>query len=231
MKNALLITALLAAGTYAPKAAADYTVTCESNSGQTRNCPLNSSGKVHLQTQLSRAVCFEGQSCGTYDNSVWVSNGCRATFRVSQNNSYNRNYSSSSNNGKAAAAAAAILIGAAAVAAASNKNNSHGSYSNSGYNDRYGDNYNNYGNNGYNNGYNNNYGNNHNNYGNNYGSRSITCESRDRNRQRCSTFVGRGNVQISRKLSNAACRFGQDWDYDNNAIYVWNGCRAIFSVY
>ena len=52
MKNALLITALFAAGTYAHNASADYTVTCESNSGQTRNCPLNSSGKVYLQTQL-----------------------------------------------------------------------------------------------------------------------------------------------------------------------------------
>ncbi len=211
MKNALLITALLAVGTYAQNAAADYTVTCESSSGQTRNCPLNSSGKVHLQTQLSRAGCYEGQSWGTYGNTVWVSNGCRATFRVSQSSSYSGSNSSSSDNGKAAAAA--IIIGAAAVAAASNKNNSHGSYSNNSYNDRYGNNYNNYGNNGYNNGYNNNYGNNHNNYGNNYGNRTVTCESKGGNRQRCSTFVGRGNVQVTRKLSNSACRFGQGRDF------------------
>ena len=24
---------------------------------------------------------------------------------------------------------------------------------------------------------------------------------------------------------------GQDWDYDRNGVYVWNGCRAIFTVY
>jgi hypothetical protein len=215
MKNTLIFAALIAAGSYAQQAAADYTLTCESNSGQTRYCPVNSDGKVYLQTQLSRSGCYEGQSWGYYDRSVWVSNGCRATFRVSQNNynSYGNRYdsSSSSSNGKAAAAAAAILIGAAAVAAASNKNNSHGSYSNSGYNDRYGNGYDN--------------------YGNNYGGRTLTCESQDNRRQSCSAHVGRGTVQITRKLSNSACRFGQDWDYDHNAIYVWNGCRAVFSVY
>lgn len=224
MKNTLLITALFAAGVYAHDASADYTITCESDAGQTRNCPINGNGKAYLQTQLSRAGCYEGQTWGSYDNSIWVSNGCRATFRVSQNNynSYGNRYSgSSSDNGKAAAAAAAVIIGAAAVAAASNKNNQHGSYSNSGYNDRYGDNYRYYGNNYYNN----------NNYGNNYGNRTVTCESQDRNRRSCSVFIGRGNVQISRKLSSSACRFGQDWDYDRNAIYVWNGCRAVFTVY
>jgi hypothetical protein len=214
MKNALLITVLIAAGAYAQIAAADYTVTCESTSGQTRHCPLNSDGRVYLQTQLSRAGCYEGQSWGTYDNSVWVSNGCRATFRVSQNNynSHRDHYDSSdsSSNGKAAAAAAAVIIGAVAIAAANDKNKNHGSYSQDHYDDRYGQNYSN--------------------YGNNYGNRSVTCESLDSRRQRCATHIGRDSVQIARRLSKAGCRFGQDWNYDSNAIYVWNGCRAVFSI-
>jgi hypothetical protein len=215
MKNILLITTLIFAGVYSQNASADYTLTCESTGGQSRNCPLNNDGKVYLQSQLSRASCYEGQTWGTYDRSIWVSNGCRATFRVSENNynSHGNRYDSgsSSSNGKAAAAAAAIIIGAVALSAAHNKNNEHGNYSQNNYNDRYGDNYNN--------------------YGNDYGNRSVTCESRDNKRQRCSTHIGRSHVQIARKMSNSACRFGQDWDYDNNAIYVWNGCRAIFSVY
>lgn len=214
MKNILMLSALVAAGVYAQKASADYTLTCESNSGQTRNCPLNGNGRAYLQTQLSRAGCYEGQTWGTYDNSIWVSNGCRATFRISQNNSGSNgnryNSGSSSDNGKAAAAAAAVLIGAAAVAAANDHDNRHGSYSRDSYNDRYGNDYRN--------------------YGNDYGNRSVTCESRDNRRQRCSMHIGRDSVRITRRLSSSGCRFGQDWDYDNNAIYVWNGCRAVFSV-
>lgn len=230
MKNLIFSALAILAITYGSVAKADFDLTCESSNGQTRNCPIhNATGKVYLKTQLSRSGCYEGSSWGTYDNSVWVSNGCRAVFRVSEKNynSHGNRYSNteSSSNGKAAAAAAAVIIGAVAVAAATNKNNNHGNYNQNDYNDRYGANYNNYGN--YSNNYN--YGNNSNNY-NSYNAPSITCESKDNNRKRCSTYVGRSNVQISRQLSRSACRFGQDWNYDNNAIYVWNGCRAVFTV-
>lgn len=223
MKNITLTALLLAAAAFGSEARADFDLTCESTSGQTRSCPINGSyGTVYLKTQLSRSPCNENSTWGADGNGVWVSNGCRATFRVSQGstnyNSYGNRYDSheSSDNGKAAAAAAAVIIGAAAIAAANNKNNNHGTYGN-GY-DRYGNN----------NGNNNNYG-----YNNNYGGdrASVTCESRDQRRQRCTLFVGRDTVRISRKLSNSACRFGQDWDYDRNGVYVWNGCRAIFTVY
>ena len=223
MKNITLSAFLLAAAVYGSEARADFDVTCESTSGQTRSCPINGSyNNIYLKTQLSRASCYEGSTWGIDDSRIWVSNGCRATFSVSQGNtnynSYGNRYDSheSSDNGKAAAAAAAVIIGAAAIAAANNKNNNHGSYGN-GY-DRYGNNY----------GNNNNYG-----YNSNYGGdrASVTCESRDQRRQRCALFVGRDTVRISRKLSNSACRFGQDWDYDRNGVYVWNGCRAVFTVY
>ncbi|MBP7370361.1 MAG: DUF3011 domain-containing protein [Arenimonas sp.] len=225
MKNLLISAVVLVGFVYGGAAKADYDLTCESSNGQTRTCPINdSAGNVYLKTQLSRSGCYEGSTWGSYDNSVWVSNGCRAVFRVSENNYNthgNRYYSNeSTSNGKAAAAAAAVVIGAVAVAAAANHNNNHGSYNQNDYSNRYGNNYNNYGNNSYN------YGNNY-----NYDDRRITCESQGKNRQRCATHIGRGTVQISRKLSNSSCRFGQDWNYDNKAIYVWNGCRAVFTIY
>jgi Protein of unknown function (DUF3011) len=220
MKNLILSTMAFAAIVYGGSAKADYDLTCESSNGQTRNCPTNSAGQVYLKTQLSRSGCYEGSTWGQYDNSIWVSNGCRAVFRVSENNynSHGNRHSNneSSSNGKAAAAAAAVILGAVAVAAVANKNNEHGSYNQNDYNNRYGNNYNNY-------------GNSYNNY-NDYNARSITCESKDNNRKRCATHIGRNNVQISRRLSKSACRFGQDWNYDNNGIYVWNGCRAVFTV-
>lgn len=236
MKNLIFSTVALVAIVYGSSAKADYDLTCESSSGQTRNCPINNAaGNVYLKTQLSRSGCYEGSTWGHYDNSVWVSNGCRAVFRVSENNynSHGNRYSSneSSSNGKAAATAAAVIIGAVAVAAATNKNNEHGSYNQNEYNNRYGNNYSNYGNS-YGSNYNN-FGNKNNNYSNNnygYDDRRVTCESQGSNRKRCDVHVGRGNVQISRRLSKSACRFGQDWDYDNRAIYVWNGCRAVFTI-
>jgi hypothetical protein len=222
-----LIFVLLIALGFCQEVRADFDVTCESSSGQTRNCPINGSyTRVYLKTQLSRASCYEGSSWGTNDSSVWVSNGCRATFRVAQGNtnynSHGNRYNSheSSDNGKSAAVAAAVIIGAAAIAANNKNNNNRGQYSSNSSYERYGNNRDDYG-----------YGGGRNNYGNDYGSRSITCESRDNRRSRCAVFVGRSNVQISRKLSNSACRYGQDWDYDNNSIYVWNGCRATFAIY
>jgi len=224
MKNIAILTTLFLAASYSHNAAADYTVTCESNSGQTRNCPLHDGGRPHLQTQLSRAGCYEGQTWGTHGNSIWVSNGCRATFKVSQNNfnydshSNRHDSSDSSDNGKALAATAAVIIGVAAIAAAANKDddNNHGSYS---HND---DNYNNnnYQNNNFNNRYSGGYGNQF----------TVTCESEGHDRKRCPLNIGRANVEIRRQLSKSNCRFGNDWDYDRNAIYVWNGCRAVFSV-
>lgn len=221
MKNIAIAIGLLTSGLYMQSAAANnYTVTCESSSGQTRNCPLNNGGTPHLQTQLSRAGCYEGQTWGHYDNSIWVSNGCRATFSVHQNGSqYNNNYGNASNNGKAIAATAAVILGAAAIAAAANHND-HGSYNNS-----------NYGYNNYNNNYNNSYNGSNNGYYGGYSNRSVTCESERSDRKRCPASIGRAHVEVSRQLSKTNCRFGNNWNYDKNGIYVWDGCRAVFSVY
>jgi hypothetical protein len=233
MKNIAIAVGLIASGLYVQPAAADnYTVTCESNSGQTRNCPLYNGGTPHLQTQLSRAGCYEGQTWGHHDNSVWVSNGCRATFSVHRNGSqYNNNYDNASNNGKAIAATAAIVLGAAAIAAAA-KHNDHGSYNNQNYGyNNYNNNYNNQ--NGYQhyNNYDNSYNGSNNGYYGGYSNRSVTCESEHGDRKRCPVGIGRAHVEVSRQLSKTSCRFGNNWNYDKNGIYVWDGCRAVFSVY
>jgi hypothetical protein len=232
MKYIAIVVAFLLTAGYSQYAAADYTVTCESTSGQTRNCPLYDGGRPYLQTQLSRSNCYEGQTWGSDGSNVWVSNGCRATFEVRQgNSSRGSSYKSSdsSDNGKALAAVAAIAIGAAAVAAANNNKDDHrGSYSHD--NGRAYDYGNSYGHN-YGNSYGNNYGNSGGNHYGSYGRRfTVTCESHDRDRKRCPVDVGRASVEVARQLSGSNCRFGRDWDYDRNAIYVWNGCRAVFSV-
>ena len=60
-----------------------------------------------------------------------------------------------------------------------------------------------------------------------YGQR-VKCESR--NYQPNSCAIGdAANVQIIERLGGN-CRQGADWNFDRRAIYVSNGCRAIFNV-
>lgn len=58
------------------------TLRCESNDGRVRHCAIHGRGRVMLTRQLSRTACIEGRTWGQDGRSVWVSNGCRAEFRV-----------------------------------------------------------------------------------------------------------------------------------------------------
>ncbi len=56
-------------------------VTCESNDQRQVSCGMDTRGAVEISRQLSRTRCVEGQNWGLAKHSVWVSGGCRATFR------------------------------------------------------------------------------------------------------------------------------------------------------
>jgi hypothetical protein len=208
-------------------AEASETITCESTSRQVRHCPVDTSGGVSLETQYSRAGCYQGSTWGYDAHSIWVSNGCRAEFHVGNPA---HAHGSKSNDSAAAALAAAALIGVVAVAAASDdhssskhKNQQYQDMANKEWRRSGGDQYGTYaGNNQYDR-----YGS----YG-NYGRPHdiVRCESFGSGRTRCPAMTSRAHVEIQRKLSNASCRYGEDWNYDNHAIYVYNGCRADFRV-
>jgi len=57
----------------------------------------------------------------------------------------------------------------------------------------------------------------------------VLCESIDGKLSRCNADIGAG-VRLARQISDSACRFGRDWGYDANGIWVTNGCRAEFGV-
>lgn len=70
----------------APQAWQEYgagtgVVRCESNDGRVRECPTGG-GRVMIERQISRSACIEGQSWGYGRNGIWVSQGCRADFRI-----------------------------------------------------------------------------------------------------------------------------------------------------
>ena len=58
------------------------TVRCESTDNRTRYCRADTRYGVRLWRQLSRSACVEGRSWGVTRDSIWVSRGCRADFRV-----------------------------------------------------------------------------------------------------------------------------------------------------
>jgi hypothetical protein len=57
----------------------------------------------------------------------------------------------------------------------------------------------------------------------------IRCESNNNARNYCPVNT-RGGVRLTRQISGSACTQGSSWGYDNNRIWVDNGCRAEFQV-
>lgn len=58
---------------------------------------------------------------------------------------------------------------------------------------------------------------------------SVTCESRDGRRAYCRASAS-GGVRLVRQLSSKPCAQNRDWGYDDQGVWVDNGCRAVFEV-
>lgn len=58
---------------------------------------------------------------------------------------------------------------------------------------------------------------------------TITCESLNAHRNHCRVNTYQG-VRLDHQLSRAPCQYGRDWGYDNQGIWVDNGCRAEFEL-
>ena len=155
--TAALVGACLAgAFTAAPSHATgrDRLVTCESQDGRLRQCALDARGEVRLVRQLSRSDCVEGRTWGAGRGGLWVSDGCRGEFLVSDRPRRARGVSEDG---------------------------------------------------------------------------FLRCESKDGRSSRCPVDASRG-VELVRQLSRSACIRGQNWGWDESAIWVSAGCRAEFRV-
>lgn len=60
---------------------AGRTVRCESASGRSNLCAMDTRRGVELVRQLSRSACIRERHWGWNDQGVWVSGGCRGEFR------------------------------------------------------------------------------------------------------------------------------------------------------
>jgi len=61
------------------------------------------------------------------------------------------------------------------------------------------------------------------------GRESILCESSDGHRQFCRADTSNG-VRLERQLSRTDCVEGRNWGFNNNGIWVDDGCRAEFTL-
>ena len=58
------------------------TINCESNNNRRNYCAADPIGGVELSRKLSSRDCVQGRDWGYDSSGVWVTNGCRAEFRV-----------------------------------------------------------------------------------------------------------------------------------------------------
>lgn len=241
--------AVLAASAAAPAAAQYYggygdsggVIRCESNDGRTRECATGG-GRVFLERQHSRAACIEGRTWGYGRYGIWVSDGCRADFRVigqggyddgyygNQGNGNGYGYGSTvrcesndgrtnrcSINGRGRAELVRQLSRAACIEGRTWGSDSGSVWVSQGCRAEF-----TVARGGYGGGWNNS------GYG--YGGQLFRCESNDGRVRECAANT-RAGVQLVRQLSRAACIQGRTWGYGRHGIWVSEGCRAEFRTY
>jgi Protein of unknown function (DUF3011) len=201
---------------------AQETVQCESSDGKYRECATNTTGRLVMTRQLSDTNCIEGKNWGYRDGVVWVDSGCRGEFAVSQRGqmladrlvvceSDNNTRSVCRTNTGGGVAVARQLSRNACV-----RGKTWGYDGDSiwvddgcraefvigkGNDDRTFERL----------------------------SQMVRCESIDGKPARCLADTTAG-VQVVRQLSDNSCRYGRHWGYDENGIWVAEGCRAEFAV-
>lgn len=221
-KTLIALTALLLAAA----AEAQLSVRCESSDGKYVECRTNSLNRVTLSRQLSDTSCVEGKTWGFRDNVVWVDRGCRAEFAVA-GMAYGTPVAAdklvvceSLNNGrhtcradiKGGVTLTRQLSDNACIRGKSWGINQRGIWVDQGcraefamgtaVTDRYRTPSN---------------------------TQMLVCESRNGNKTRCPVDTSMG-VRLTKRTSDHACALGRDWGYDENGIWVTNGCRAEFTV-
>ena len=234
------------------------TVRCESNDGRVNRCQLPyGNGRVMLERQISRSACIEGRTWGQERDGIWVSQGCRADFRMSSaggyygNDRYNDRYYGGnsgyygngnagygdvlrceSNDGRTRRCTtppgARVQLVRQISRSACIEGRTWGSDNSAVWVTQ--------GcradfqlmqGNRYGNRYGN-YGGYGNTYGNQYGFGQVfRCESNDGRLRECAANT-RAGVQLVRQLSRSACIEGRTWGYGRNGIWVSDGCRAEF---
>jgi len=202
-------------------------VICSSRNQGFQACDVDTRGGVQFIRQLSRSSC--NGNWGYDRHGIWVSNGCRAKFKLLPYNNWSqgnnqRSTVKCSSKGHRRKVCQADTSGGVRLKKQHSRSSCRGNW---GYtaNQIWVDNGcratfqlhingNGYG-----------YGNNNGNNG--YGNQNITCSSHNLQRRTCSIPNG-SRVELYRQLSKRSCR--GNWGYNGREIWVKNGCRAEFKI-
>ena len=219
-------------------------VVCSSVDNRYNECPVPFRGTAVITQQISQSACIEGRSWGKKPGAVWVRNGCRARFGItntSQNDSAsnNRRVVCASNQERYRECATGFR---GRVELVNRLNNSQSCIEGRSWGQREGivwvrngcrAQFESVGRRGPQD--DRNYSDDRNDRDNerddwrrddNY---SVTCSSIDNNRQVCSWDPRYGTPRIVQRISSNNCVEGRDWGYDNRGqLWVDAGCRARF---
>jgi hypothetical protein len=204
------------------------TVLCESIGDTYRECHVGTSGTIRLVMEMSDRLCMEGVTWGTSRiGVVWVTRGCRATFRIGDADAPKTpgrtRVVCESKNGNREICPADTSKGIVLVQQLSKTRCIHGEswdfdperelvWVDHGCRAEF-----------------------------RFGSGAdavpgptpldapVICESENGKRKTCKADTSAG-VQIVRQLGDSTCNYNREWGYDANGIWVTKGCRAEFVV-
>ena len=206
----------------AASVSAQETVRCESSDGKYRECAFGAAGRIVMTRQLSDTNCVEGKNWGYRDGVVWVDSGCRAEFGAAQRGGIKPDMlvvCESENNTRSVCktptgggvAVMRQLSRNACVRGKSWGYDAKGIWVDDGCRAEFV-------------------------IGAGNMDKSfekldqvVLCESIDGKPARCLADTS-GGVQVVRQISDTNCRYGRQWGYDQNGIWVDDGCRAEFAV-
>ena len=197
-------------------------VRCESSDGRSRECPIDSYGRVRLLRQLSGAPCIEGRTWGSANGRVWVSGGCRGEFVA--DSGYSGDYGNQrqavrceSDNGRWHLCAMDTrddiqmvrqLSGAPCIEGRTWGRDPSGVWVDQGCRAEFtsfGD------------------------AGGASAGQVIRCESGDGRYRQCAADV-RGGARLRRQLSSSPCIEGRTWGVERGGVWVDGGCRGEFET-
>ena len=205
-------------------AAAQGAITCESQNNKFRDCRIDTGGRVRLVQNISNTRCEYGRTWGFDWNSVWVDRGCRGRFMVKgsgtgwESGNYGQRVKCESQNGSFKICNVATYGYVRLVQQISQSpcvaGRTWGYQANQiwvgngcraefevGIGDANWDG----------------------------DVRVVNCASTDGRYSRCFTRT-EGQVSLRKQLSSQPCVMQRTWGYDQNGIWVDNGCRGQFVV-
>ena len=200
-------------------AAMGQVVRCSSDDGHRQFCQADTRYGVTMVRQVSGAACQQGYSWGADERGIWVDHGCRAEFALRSANfaSGGRQVPCSSDDGHrrncpanthAGVALEKQTSGAACMQGYSWGYDEGGIWVDHGCRAYFRVEYER--------------------PGEDRGGESIVrCSSDDWGRHYCDADT-RGDVELIRQHSEAACQQGYSWGFDERGVWVDHGCRAEF---